>query len=70
MIDPNGVVRHACINDLPVGRSVDEALRVLHAFQHFEKHGEVCPADWHKEDGSAGAMKPDPVKSKEYFEKH
>src|SRR4051812_16583503 len=46
VIDKGGVVRHVTINDLPLGRSVDEVLRVLDALQHFEKHGEVCPADW------------------------
>jgi hypothetical protein len=40
LIDPNGVVRHCLVNDLPVGRNVDEALRILKAFQYFEKHGE------------------------------
>lgn len=40
MIDPKGIVRHVSVNDLPIGRSVDEALRLLGAFDHFEKHGE------------------------------
>ena len=48
LIDRNGIVRHELVNDLPLGRSVDEALRVLDALQHFEAHGEVCPANWHK----------------------
>lgn len=48
LIDRNGVVRHQVINDLPLGRSVDEAIRMVDALQHFEKNGEVCPADWHK----------------------
>jgi peroxiredoxin (alkyl hydroperoxide reductase subunit C) len=48
LIDREGIVRHAVINDLPLGRSVDEALRVLEAWQHYEKHGEVCPANWHE----------------------
>ncbi len=43
IIDPNGVVRQITINDLPVGRSVDETLRLIKAFQFVEKHGEVCP---------------------------
>lgn len=46
LIDPGGIVRHQIVNDLPLGRSVDEALRVLDALQFFEKHGEVCPANW------------------------
>lgn len=48
LIDQQGVVRHQLVNDLPLGRSVTEALRVLEALQHVEKHGEVCPADWNK----------------------
>jgi peroxiredoxin (alkyl hydroperoxide reductase subunit C) len=48
LIDKEGVVRHAVINDLPLGRSVDEALRMVDALQHFEEHGEVCPANWSK----------------------
>jgi len=55
LIDRSGIVRHALINDLPLGRSVDEALRMLDALQFFEAHGDVCPADWHK--GEKG-MKP------------
>jgi len=47
LIDKQGTIRHAVINDLPLGRSVDEALRVLDALQHTEEHGEVCPANWH-----------------------
>lgn len=46
VIDKEGVVQAITIHNLPLGRSVDEALRVLDALQHFEKHGEVCPADW------------------------
>jgi peroxiredoxin 2/4 len=55
LIDKGGVVRHALINDLPLGRSIDEALRLVDALQFFEKHGDVCPANWHK--GEEG-MKP------------
>ena len=50
LIDTEGVVRHALINDLPLGRSVEEAVRVLDALQYHEEHGEVCPANWHKGD--------------------
>ncbi len=46
LIDKQGVVRHQVVNDLPLGRSVDEALRMVDALQYFEEHGEVCPADW------------------------
>lgn len=46
LIDKEGVVRHQVVNDLPLGRSVDEALRMVKALQYFEKNGEVCPADW------------------------
>lgn len=46
LIDKAGVVRHQVINDLPLGRSVDEALRMVDALQHFEQYGEVCPANW------------------------
>ncbi len=55
LIDKAGIVRHALINDLPIGRSVDEALRVLDALQFHEKNGDVCPANWHEGDE---AMKP------------
>ena len=48
LIDKKGVVRHCVINDLPLGRSVDEAIRVVDALQHFEEFGEVCPANWSK----------------------
>lgn len=54
LIDANQIVRHATINDLPLGRNVDEALRVLDAIQYHEEHGEVCPANWKK---GAKAMK-------------
>jgi peroxiredoxin (alkyl hydroperoxide reductase subunit C) len=48
LIDREGIVRHMLINDLPLGRSVDEALRMVKALQHFEEHGEVCPANWNE----------------------
>lgn len=67
IIDPNGVMRQATVNDLPVGRNVDEALRLIKAFQYTDEHGEVCPAGW--EDG-ADTIKPDVAGSKEYFSKH
>jgi len=67
LIDKEGVVRHQLVNDLPLGRSVDEALRLVQALQFFEKHGEVCPANWHE--GKA-TIKPDPQGSQEFFGKH
>jgi alkyl hydroperoxide reductase subunit AhpC len=66
IIDPKGIIRQITVNDLPVGRSVDEVLRLISAFQFTDKHGEVCPANW-KVGGET--MKADPVKSKEYFAK-
>lgn len=66
IIDQKGIVRAATVHDLPLGRSIDEALRVLDALQHFEKHGEVCPAGWTK---GAATIKPGVKESKAYFEK-
>jgi len=48
LIDENGVVRHQVVNDLPLGRNVDEMLRMIDALQFTEKYGEVCPAGWNK----------------------
>jgi peroxiredoxin 2/4 len=48
LIDKKGVVRHQIINDMPLGRSVEETLRMVDALQFYEENGEVCPADWHK----------------------
>ena len=64
LIDKNGVVRHQVVNDLPLGRSVDEALRMVDALQYFEANGEVCPADWKK---GARTIKPTVSASKEFF---
>jgi peroxiredoxin 2/4 len=50
LIDKQGIVRHQVVNDFPLGRSIDEALRMVDALQFFEENGEVCPADWHKGD--------------------
>jgi len=52
LIDKSGVVRHLLINDFPLGRNVDEALRMVDALQYFEENGEVCPANWHKGDAA------------------
>lgn len=59
-------MRSVVVNDLPVGRSVDETLRLVQAFQFFEKHGEVCPSDWKP---NSATIKPDPKGAKEYFQK-
>lgn len=64
LIDKKGVVRHQVVNDLPLGRSVDEALRMVKALQFFEKNGEVCPANW--QEGSR-TIKADVEGSKEFF---
>jgi alkyl hydroperoxide reductase subunit AhpC len=64
LIDKEGVVRHQVVNDLPLGRSVDEALRVVKALQFFEQNGEVCPANWKE---GARTIKPSPDASKEFF---
>ncbi len=64
LIDQKGLVRHQLVNDLPLGRSVDEALRMVKALQYFEKNGEVCPANW--QEGSA-TIKADVEGSKEFF---
>jgi peroxiredoxin (alkyl hydroperoxide reductase subunit C) len=67
LIDKNGIVRHQVVNDLPLGRSVDEALRIVDALQHFEEFGEVCPADWKKGDK---AMKATADGVADYLSKH
>ncbi len=64
LIDKDGVVQHQVVNNLPLGRSVDEAVRMVKALQFFEKNGEVCPANWNE--GSKG-MKPNDAGLKEYF---
>jgi peroxiredoxin (alkyl hydroperoxide reductase subunit C) len=48
LIDKKGTVRHQVVNDMPLGRSIEEALRIVDALQFNEENGEVCPADWHK----------------------
>ena len=50
LIDKKGLVRHQVVNDMPLGRSIDEAIRIVDALQFFEENGEVCPANWHKGD--------------------
>ena len=67
LIDKEGVVRHALVNDLPLGRNVDEAIRMVDALQFTEEHGEVCPANWNKGDD---AMTPNAAGVAEYLAKH
>lgn len=67
LIDKEGVVRHSTINDLPLGRNVEEVLRVVDALQYTEQHGEVCPANWKK---GEEAMKPTAEGVASYLAKH
>jgi len=55
LIDKNGILRHALVNDLPLGRNIDESIRMIDALHFFEQHGEVCPANWKP---GAKSMKP------------
>jgi alkyl hydroperoxide reductase subunit AhpC len=64
LIDKQGVVRHQVVNDLPLGRNVDEALRMVKALQYFEANGEVCPANWKE---GARTIKPTTQGSKSFF---
>jgi peroxiredoxin 2/4 len=67
LIDKEGIVMHQVVNNFPLGRSVDEALRMVDALQHFEENGEVCPADWHK---GEDAMKESHDGVADYLAKH
>jgi len=67
LIDKQGVIRHAVVNDLPLGRNVDEALRMLDALRFIEEHGEVCPANWRE---GEEAMKPTAEGVAAYLTKH
>jgi len=67
LLDKDGTVRHAVINDLPLGRNIDEMLRMVDTMLFTNEHGEVCPAGWHK--GDAG-MKADPKGVAEYLDKN
>jgi len=49
-IDSNGIIRYQATNDLPIGRNIDEILRIIDAWKYHEKHGEVCPANWKQGD--------------------
>ncbi|XP_033829558.1 peroxiredoxin-2 [Periophthalmus magnuspinnatus] len=66
IIDDKGILRQITINDLPVGRSVDETLRLVQAFQYTDKHGEVCPAGWKP---GSDTIVPEVGKSQAYFSK-
>ncbi len=65
VIDQNNVIQTSTVNNLSVGRNVEEVLRTVEAYQYTQKHGEVCPAGWTK---GAKTMKPDPKGSKDYFQ--
>ena len=67
LIDKKGVVRHSVINDLPLGRNVEEALRMVDALDFVETHGEVCPANWKQ---GEEAMKPTAEGVASYLAKH
>ena len=67
LIDKNGVVRHQVVNDLPLGRNIDEMLRMVDALQFHEEHGEVCPAQWEK--GKEG-MKDNPEGVAKYLKQN
>jgi peroxiredoxin (alkyl hydroperoxide reductase subunit C) len=64
LIDKKGIVRHEVVNDLPLGRSVEDTLRILDALIYFEKHGEVCPANWQK---GKKSMQPTQAGLEEYY---
>ena len=67
LIDEEGVVRHSVINDLPLGRNIDEMIRMIDALAYNQKHGEVCPAGW--KEGDAG-MEADTAGVAKYLDKH
>lgn len=64
LIDKQGILQHALINNLPLGRNIDEAIRMIDALQFVEQHGEVCPANW-----KPGALTINTSKADEYFKK-
>jgi len=67
LIDKAGVIQHMVVNNLGLGRNIDEALRMVDALQHLEKHGEVCPAGWTK---GEEAMSPNAKGVASYLAKH
>ena len=68
IVDDKGILRHMTVSDLPVGRSVDETLRLVKAFQYTDKYGEVCPANW-KPGAATMVADPNSEKTSEYWEK-
>jgi peroxiredoxin (alkyl hydroperoxide reductase subunit C) len=67
LIDKDGTIRHAVINDLPLGRNIDEMLRMVDAMEYANEYGEVCPAEWEK---GKEAMKPTPEGVAQYLAEH
>lgn len=67
LIDKEGIIRHAVINDLPLGRSIEESLRMVDALQFHEQHGDVCPANWKQ---GEDAMQPTAEGVADYLAKH
>jgi len=67
LIDRDGIIRHAVINDLPLGRNIDEALRMVEALQFHEQHGDVCPANWQE---GKEAMSPTAEGVADYLSRH
>jgi peroxiredoxin 2/4 len=67
LIDKQGIIQHQVVNNMPLGRSVKEALRMVDALHHFETQGEVCPIDWEKGDQ---AMQPSYASLKHYFKEN
>ena len=67
LIDKEGIIRHMVLNDLPLGRSIEEAIRMVDALQFHEQHGDVCPANWKQ--GEEG-MKPTADGAADYLSKH
>lgn len=67
LIDREGVVQHQVVNNMPLGRSIEETLRMIDALQYFEENGEVCPADWKKGDD---ALTPSQEGIADYLSKH
>ena len=68
IIDGNGILRHMSYNDLPVGRNVEEVLRLVQAFQYSDEHGEVCPATWKKKGDKTMKPSHNDEMTKNYFE--
>lgn len=67
IIDQRGILRQITMNDLPVGRSVDETIRLVQAFQYTDSHGEVCPAGWKP---GSDTIVPNPKEKTKYFSKN